>query len=121
MYVKTIRWLNMAGKEAEVEVSDTDHSLLCFSQPCTYVINQEIYEPLECLSARNIMLADIKAYNVIKGDGPYDYMICGKLINRSGVVQLGTSIMLHIESDQIPKDIAVNSYIVFSVDRIDLW
>lgn len=121
MYVKSIKWLDTICKEAEVEISDSEYNIVCFSQPCTYVKNQEINEPLECLNASNIMLADVNMYKVVKENAPYAYTIYGKLIHEKGIVQLGSSIMLHIDSNKIPKDIEVNSYIVFCVDRIDLW
>ena len=120
MYIKSIHWLDKICQEAEVEVSDSEYDITCFSQPCKYLEKQNINEPLECINVKNIMLASEDIFKVKKIDNRYGYMICGKLINDFGLIQIG-SIILHIDESIIPKDIVVNNYVIFYTDRIDLW
>lgn len=120
MYIKKIKWLDEICKEAEVEISDERISVICFSQPCIYSLGQKITKPLECINAKSIMRTDGKEEKVECVEQKYGYIICGRLIDETGVVRVG-DILLHLDETYIPKDILIGNYIYFHTDRIDLW
>lgn len=121
MHVEEIEWLDKEGKEAILKVvSETDY-LVCFSCPCTYNIGDVLTEPLECLDTDNIILCEIQENNIEKIEGEFKYRLKGKIKDiKNGIVEVN-GYNLHIDEDEIPKDILNGMYIQFEVSRIDIW
>lgn len=121
MYIKSILWLDEENKEAELEISDSVYSLVCFSFPCYYSIKQKLLEPLECLDSKDFMISLDEKYKIERVNKGYSYRLCGKLTDVSnGIITIG-NIVLHIDENIIPKDINNGDFVEFIVSRIDLW
>ena len=120
MFIKNINYLDANIKEAVVVVSEGLLELSCFSDSCSLAIGDVLNDALECLDVSNIETIE-DSYEIIKLNGPFDYLLKGKLINKmEGIVNIG-GILIHIDEDEIPNDIEEGMYISFETSRIDIW
>ena len=56
MKVKNIRWTSIAAQEAEVEITDGDHTCTVFSQPCEVTIGENLSDPLHIFDIKNVRI-----------------------------------------------------------------
>ena len=123
MFIKHIDWLDKEAREAAVLLSDGIIVILCFSHPFSGVVGDKLTEPIHCLDAENITVADNhKAYVKRKNSlGYFGYSVCGKFIDRKNQIVLLGNATLSLGNVYIPNDISEGSYITFDVGRLDIW
>ena len=120
MYIKRIEWLDEENKEAILEVFNNNKTLICFSHPCNYNLNDEIKEPLHCLDSYDIVYCEDKQIRIEKINEPFEYKLLGKVVNvEEGIIKIDDFILC-IDSNRIPKDIMNGDYIQFITSRIDV-
>ena len=106
-------------QEADVEITDGEFDLICFSYPCKFHEGQTLDICINTLDAKNIMRSFDNNYHIERLSGPYDYKLIGKLINKSvGIVAIG-KICIEIGS-YIPNDIREGEFIEFECNRLDI-
>lgn len=121
MYIKDITWLDKNESEAIVEVAQDANSLLCFSCPCSYTLNAQLSDPLECLDANGIVICNTVECDIKKLEGTFEYRMIGKVKDKdNGIIDV-CGFDIHIDETLIPHDIANGMYIGFMTSRIDIW
>ena len=121
MFIESISWIDEESQEAEVIVSDGHISVLCFSHPFNKNVGDSLTEPIYCLDAENIIIANERVYNAKKGDSAFGYSICGKLIEKNSNTILLGNIELCLEDAYMPTDIPEGSFVEFDVTRLSLY
>lgn len=120
MKVGKIKWIDDATKEAIVFVDSDSGTLICYSCPCEYNVGDEITEPLECLDADKVTTCN-ENFMITKLESVFGYEIQGEIINcKEGIVHV-EGFVIHIDEDEIPRDINTGMYIQFETHRIDIW
>lgn len=119
MYVKYIDWSDKENLIADVTVSDNENEIICFSSPCNIKIDENISDTLCCLDVFNFIINKNREEKIIKRNDYYSYLIKGILKDNKQVKVNG--FLFNLEEFDLPKDIKVQSYVEFSVSRIDLY
>lgn len=116
MFLKEVLDFDIEAKEADIIVSDGVNDILCYAQPYE---NNKIPFKLFAFRANNIIRTSEEVSFVNKNpEGYYSYNLQGKLIDsRIGLVSIG-DIVIEI-GNNIPKDIKLNEYIKFTLERVD--
>ena len=120
MYIKDTFWLSEVAKEAEVIISDDEIDLVCFSHPFNKANGEVIEEPLYCVDARDVVLADEESFCAIKTRDEFGYKFRGILTDSKTKTVRVNNITLSLIDAEIPKDIPDGAYIEFCVTRLDL-
>lgn len=119
--VKEIIWISKEILEAEVIVTDGRFEILCFSHPCRKKKGEELTEPLHALDTDRIVRLEVPSLYVKKLNKPFDYLIQGKLIDKSsGIIELG-DIVIEIGRHAVPGDLKNDEYISCVCDRLDIY
>ena len=119
MIVEKIEWMDESEKEAIVTVSCNGYKVICFSHPCLLKTGRKIEGPLECIDAKCVTSCECVA-KVQKKDSFFEYELQGKIVDReNGVININ-GLVIHIDADEIPKDVKEGMYISFETSRIDL-
>lgn len=121
MNIKKIEWLDEGNKEAILEIFNNNKTLICFSHPCHYNLNDELKEPLQCLDAYDIILCEEEQTKAERINETFEYKLTGKVTNvEDGIIEID-GFILRIDKNTIPKDIVNGDYIKFVTSRIDVW
>lgn len=106
------------SNECEIVISDGKYELLCYSYDYRSIKSKSKYELISFM-ANNIYLADRKEFEVKRIKSSYfSYEIHAQIISLSlPAVAIGR-IKLMLDNN-IPSDLSIGDFIVFSVDRVD--
>ncbi|MDR0849920.1 MAG: hypothetical protein LBN07_00335 [Christensenellaceae bacterium] len=126
MYIKKIS--DYDGYTANVIVTDGTYNLICFYCGYTNGLDKEIHENIEvkeisAMFSKNIMRINKSEYLIQKKYGKgehFAYYLQGKVLDlTTPLIGIGK---LTVELDSpLPKDIAQDEFIEFSVDRLDCF
>lgn len=119
MRIEKIVWKNKASKEAEVYVTDGEFSILCFSQPCAYVVGDVLEEPIRILDIHDVKIDEPK-YTANQIGASYAYKIQGEVDIEKSMIRI-SNIYIHVDTYKLPGDIVSGNYISAIVDRFDIW
>ena len=121
MHIKKIDWLDEQIKEAVIIVANNRESLICFSCPFLYSIDDVLTEPLECLDTDEIVCSAEQKDAIEKMDGVFQYRLQGQLRDSKRGIMDVCGFVIHIDSEKIPGDIRDGMYIQIVTSRIDIW
>lgn len=116
-----INWLSKEALEAEVTLTDGKFELICFSQPFNYDLNDFIKTYVYCYETNNVLIEDVREFEVNKLNSTFAYKLAGELINKEECVVAIGDIRIIIEKDKLPGDVKVGDYISFNCKRIDIY
>ena len=117
MIIKQINWLGQ--EEAIVTISDGEFEITAFAHLFGGNIDDELIEPLFCLSCNEIKRADKAEFKVIKPSTGFEQYFYGEVIDiKSNIVKVG-KIKIELDND-LPKDINNGDFISFSCGRVDV-
>lgn len=119
--ISKITMISESSLEAEVLVTDGFIELVCFSQPCDFVVNKILTEPVYCFNNKNVVRFLSEKCHIEKLKESLAYNIFGKLIDKKNYLVKVGEIVLQLEEDSIPKDILENEYVSFYCQRIDIY
>ena len=120
MFIKKIVWLNQEVQEAELYVSAGIKSIICFSHPCQYSENDQLFENLEILDVSDIRLSDEDVYCFERVGDTFEYLVTGRLENDRSVLVVG-EFKINIPTNEIPGDLQDGMFIKVRISRIDVW
>ncbi len=115
-----IKKINYIGKdEAIVTISDGKFEIVTFAQPFNGSINDNLNEPLLCLSCENIVKVNEIKYRVIILNNEFEQYFQGKVIDKdNSIVNIG-NIKIELDSN-LPQDINNDDFITFKCGRVDI-
>lgn len=118
MIVKQIKSFDKYSSESDIIVSDGLFDLLCYCYPSISYPIGTVVSSITTFMAKKIMRADKKEYLILKLKDYYAYHLQGKVINlEKNIVCVGK--LEIIVDGSIPKDIKLNEFIEFDVQRLD--
>lgn len=121
MKVKNIRWTSIAAQEAEVEITDGEHTCTVFSQPCEVTIGENLSDPLHIFDIKNVRINEELPLG-IASDLNYTLKrkIVGEVIDTENqVISVGQ--LRFMVDDYLPGGLQAGDHIEFDCERIDLW
>lgn len=119
--VKEIKWISESAKEAEVILSDGISTVMCFSQPFDYDVDDVLREPLYCYEARNIMKSYEDGFTLEKQKDTFAYFLRGELYDLTKKLVKVGGFTLSLEDSSVPKDLMGGDIIEFTVQRLDIY
>lgn len=119
--IKEINWISKEALEAEVIITDGKFDLLCFSHPLYKKKGEYLSEPLYAIEPKGIVRLESPSLRIKRLNDAFDYLIEGKLIDKTlGYVRLG-DIIIEIDSHFIPGDFKDDDNISFTCNRLDIY
>lgn len=119
--ISEVSWISQNAMEAEITITDGVYELVCFSQPCSLKINQQISEPIYCMNNTNVVRSKSEEYYIGKLKDVFGYNITGKLIDgNGGFVKVG-EIVIQLEKGSLPGGVKENEYLNFNCQRLDIY
>lgn len=114
--VRSVSWLS--GNEANLTVSDGDHSCVVFAHPFAGAVGDELREPLLGFNLDEIVVVGALAHKVSFVDGGHVQELIGKVVDLAKpLIRVGS---IFVEPDlPLPGDIAEGDTVQFTVKRLD--
>lgn len=122
MRVKKLDWISLAGKEAELIMTDGKNECLVFSQPCHVTLGENVNDLLHAMDVEDFRRTTETSEKITR-DSDITYFsqfFIAKIIDiKKNIVAVG---QIRIELDYaIPDWVKVGELIEFKCDRLDLW
>ena len=121
MRVQKIHLISLAGRDAEVHLSDGKRVCVAFCQPCEYGEGEVLDGPLHAFMTKAVMLSygdDISMQRA--NQNSFAYKCIGRVVDaQTDLVAIGN---FEIElDDRIPAGVSAGDLVDFECARIDLW
>ena len=118
MIISNIFWINIDIFEAEVEITDGNFSIICFS--CDKKLNKgdTIDDSLVAIDIAKIKVVE-NEYYIQRIDNSFEHYVKGRLSNNCSKLNIG-EISININKNMMPGDINDGDFIEAIIYRIDI-
>ncbi len=122
MKVKKLDWISLAGKEAELIMTDGKNECLVFSQPCHVTLGENVNDLLHAMDVEDFMRTTETSEKITRVPeiSYFSHFCVARIIDfKKNIVAVG---QIQIELDHDIPDWAKDGDLVeFNCDRLDLW
>ncbi|MBK4738029.1 hypothetical protein [Noviherbaspirillum pedocola] len=119
--MKSIHWISVEAKEAEVEIADGHYACLAFSQPCGVNVDDEVSMPLHVFDIKNAMLSKETELGVWKtSESGHGRRVVARLVDVERQLLAVGGIQLVVDK-HLPGGLEAEKVIEFECARLDLW
>lgn len=124
MRVKKLHWISVAGKEAELLITDGKNECLAFSQPCDIALGAKINGCLHALDVEDFKRASDKLtpetiIRIPEWGYFYHYCVATVVDVEKNIVSIG-KIIIELDFD-IPAWTKAGDLVEFNCARLDIW
>ena len=119
MIVKDVFWINIDIFEAEVEITDGNYSLVCFSCDKNVCKGDSVNASLLAIEISEVKLIE-KEYHIQRTDSSFEHYVKGQLSNNRSQLNIG-NISINIDKNMVPGDIVDGDFVEANISRIDIF
>lgn len=117
--IKSIDWLDEERKEGELELTDGNYTMICFSDGIDFKLDDKIENNIFAMLSSDILRSFDKEFYLHHCNG-FEYHVTGQIIDKEkGIIKIG-DFLIQV-GDSIPKDIQEEEFVIFEVERFDIF